>query len=209
MRRGRERSFRGHAETIRQPAYHPHVRTQQGRVNAQQGRCPLNLKGFLATTLASKSSDFDDRIAIRRVPNDSKIPRDRYASKMRRGDRSADLRTASHDEKKMAGYTRTSLFIRHGHRDSTSTRGFPALPESYACTGESWIEGPPSLVVPPLLLVAAIPWMHRCADFLQVTLVTDYHIVDHFALASLDTALPTTSIDIKHSVFRVRRMQQI
>lgn len=24
-----------------------HVRTQQGRVNAQQGRCPLNLKGFL------------------------------------------------------------------------------------------------------------------------------------------------------------------
>jgi len=132
MRRGGERSFCGHAETIRQPAYHPHVRTQQGRVNAQQGRCPLNLKGFLATTRASKSSDFDDRFAIRRVPNDSKSPRDRYVSKMRSSDRSADLRTVSHDEKKMAGYTRTPLFIRNGHRDSTSTRGFPAFPESYA-----------------------------------------------------------------------------
>lgn len=32
----------------------------------------------------------------------------------------------------MVGYTRISLFIRNGHRDSTSTRGFSAFPVSYA-----------------------------------------------------------------------------
>lgn len=131
MRRGRERSFCEHAETIRQPAYHPHVRTQQGRVNAQQGRCPLNLKGFLATTRASKSSDFDDRPATF-VANDSRTLRDRFAIEMKSSDRSADLRTVSHDERKMVGYTRISLFIGNGHRDSTSTRGFPAFPVNHA-----------------------------------------------------------------------------
>lgn len=123
MRRG-ERSFRGHAESIRQPAYHRTSVRSRGELTRSKGAALWTPRD--SSTRASKSSDCDDRYVIRRVP---KRHRDRFPITRWSGDRSsartADSHTCFTTRERLPdirGYSPIPLFIAHGHRDWTSTR---------------------------------------------------------------------------------------
>lgn len=107
----------------------PHVCTQQGRVNAQQGRCPLNLEGFLNANANRSfsiraSTSRDDRSTIRRVIARARNKRTRRSIRDRVG-RAKIPRLASRTMLKDSR-TRTPIPLsrHHGHRDRTGISSF-------------------------------------------------------------------------------------
>lgn len=108
-----------------------HVCTQQGRVNAQQGRCPLNLKGFLNananTSPSIKASTGRDRSTIRVIARARNKRDDRFAIEL--------------EQRRFPGSHLASCWKIAGHElrilyrdiaDIAIERGFLAFPVSYA-----------------------------------------------------------------------------
>lgn len=112
-----------------------HVCTQQGRVNAQQGRCPLNLEGFLnANANANRSFSIrtstgrDDRSTIRRVIARA---RNKHTIDSRLSWKRAEMpRLVFRTGRKIAGHE--LWFLYRTIADIAVEWGFLAFPVSYA-----------------------------------------------------------------------------
>lgn len=103
-----------------------HVCTQQGRVNAQQGRCPLNLEGFLNananTSPSIRASTGRDRSTIRVIARARNKRDDRFAIELETAEIS---RLASRIMLKDSRIRTPNPLSRHrGHRDRTGISGF-------------------------------------------------------------------------------------